>query len=212
MISGALWNIILGIAGGIISSVIVSRVFLLQSEIQNYLDSLEFGLNKINYLHGMMHVLKIILQQKYDEQEKKHSEMEKKGYKTEAEYYAAHKGARWIDADELQKEIIQKANAEADKIYDELRNMNVKGKEANKVMQIYVDYVTKIQSMQEVPFSLIDETTRLHDKAIAQFTEYKKKSSKRLLKRLFTDKVMIVLYSMVLTIIVTAVAAKVAGL
>ena len=28
MISGALWNIILGIAGGVISSVIVSRVFL----------------------------------------------------------------------------------------------------------------------------------------------------------------------------------------
>ena len=212
MISGALWNIILGIAGGIISSVIVTRVFLLQSEIQNYLDSLEFGLNKINYLHGMMHVLKIILQQKFDEQEKKHSEMEKKGYKTEAEYYAAHKGIRWIDADELQKEIISKANAEADKIYDELRNMNVKGKEANKVMQAYVDYVTKIQSMKEVPFTLIDETTRLHDKAAAQFAEYKKKSSKRLMKRLFTDKVMIVLYIVVFVIVLASVATKIAGL
>lgn len=212
MISGALWNIILGIAGGIISSVIVSRVFLLQGEIQNYLDSLEFGLNKINYLQGIMHVLKIILQQKCDEREKKYSEMEKKGYKSEAEYYAAHRGVDWIDANELQKEIIQKANAEADKIYDELRNMNVKGKEANKVMQTYVEYVTKIQCMKEVPFSLIDETTRLHDKAIAQFAEYKKKSSKRLLKRLFTDRVMSFLYIMVFAIVVAAVAAKIAGL
>ena len=212
MISSALWNIILGIAGGIISSVIVSRVFLLQSELQNYLDSLEAGQNKLNYLNGMVHFLKFVLQQKYDEQEKKHSEMEKKGYKTEAEYYAAHRGKEWIDAEELQKRIIKKANDEAEKIFDELRNMNIKGKEANKVMEAYAAYVSKIQSMKEVHFSLIDETTKLHDKATAQYEEYKKKSRKRLLKRLFTDRVMIGLYILVLAIIIAAIAAKVAGL
>ena len=212
MISGALWNIILGIAGGIISSVIVSRVFLLQSEMQNYLDALESGCNKLNYLDGMVHFLRFVLQEKYDAQEKKHSEMEKKGYKCEAEYYAAHQGTEWIDADELQKRIVQKANDEAEKIFDELRNMNVKGREANKVMETYVAYVSKIQSMKEVHFSLIDETTKLHDKATVQYEEYKKKSRKRLLKRLFTDRVMIVLHIMVFVIIVAAVAAKIAGL
>ena len=212
MIFSALWNIILGIAGGIISSVIVSRVFLLQSKFQNCLDSLEFGLGKINYLHGMMHVLKIILQQKFDEQEKMHSEMAEKGYKTEEEYYVAHKGVRWIDADELQKDIVKKANAEAAKIYDELRNVNVKDEAANKIVMAYLDYVIKIQSMENVTFSLIEEITRLQDKAATQFTKYKKKNSRRFLKRLFTDKLMLALYIVIFAIVLAAVVAKIAGL
>ena len=58
----------------------------------------------------------------------------------------------------------------------------------------------------------IDETTKLHDKATAQFEEYKKKSRKRLLKRLFTDHVMIGLYILVIAIISAAVAATVVGM
>ena len=64
-ISNLLWNILLGVIGGIISSVIVSRVFLLHSELQNYFDSLESGLRKIHYLHGIIRSLKMVMQLDY---------------------------------------------------------------------------------------------------------------------------------------------------
>lgn len=211
MVSSALWNVVLGIVGGIISSIIVSRVFLLQSEVQSYLDALETGLRKVNYLQGMVHILRLVLQHKYDAHEKKCSEMQKHGYKCEKEYYAAHRNVDWIDADELQKELIQKANDEAGKIFDELRNISIKGDDANEVMRTCVDYVTKIQSMQEVPFSLIDETTKLHDKAVAQFEEYRKESKNRLIKKLFSDRVMIALYILVAIIVIAAIFTKSIG-
>ena len=82
MIFSALWNIILGIAGGIISSVIVSRVFLLQSKFQNCLDSLEFGLGKINY------ALVIYIEHLYTYLSQLMSEIV---------YYIANKGAKSVD-------------------------------------------------------------------------------------------------------------------
>lgn len=48
MIFDILWNIILGVTGGIISSVIVSRVFLIQGDNQKQLELLETNINKIS--------------------------------------------------------------------------------------------------------------------------------------------------------------------
>lgn len=210
-ISNLLWNILLGVIGGIISSVIVSRVFLLHSELQNYFDSLESGLRKIHYLHGIIRSLKMVMQLDYDTDIDKQEQMKIHGYKSEDEYYASKKGARWVDAVELKKTLVKLANDEATKVFDELRNLNIKGKEANKVLEIYVTYVNKIKSMQEAPFSLVDETTRLYNQAIDQFDQYKSKSGNRLVKRILTDKVMIFLFVVVLLIVVGVIVSKFFG-
>ena len=54
MIFDILWNVILGIVGGIISSVIVSRVFFLHGDNQKQLDHLSTNVCKINYLLGKL--------------------------------------------------------------------------------------------------------------------------------------------------------------
>lgn len=210
-ISNLLWNILLGVIGGIISSVIVSRVFLLHSELQNYFDSLESGLRKIHYLHGIIRSLKMVMQLDYDTDIDKQEQMKIHGYKSEDEYYASKKGVRWVDAVELKKTLVKLANDEATKVFDELRNLNIKGKEANKVLEIYVTYVNIIKSMQEAPFSLVDETTRLYNQAIDQFDQYKSKSGNRLVKRILTDKVMIFLFVVVLLIVVGVIVSKFFG-
>lgn len=212
MIFNVLWNIVLGIIGGIISSVIVSRVFLLQSEIQKVMESLESGLYKLNYLHGMVYTLRIVLQHKYDEREKKHAEMERRGYKTEEEYYVAHRDIDWIDANDLQKEIIKKANNEAERAFDELRNINTNDHEANEIIDTYINYVNKIQFMKEVSFSFVDEVGHLHDEAIKQFEKYKKNNGRRIFKRILTDRVMICLYILIFLIIAATITTKILGI
>ena len=78
-------------------------------------------------------------------------------------------------------------------------------------MEIYVTYVNKIKSMQEAPFSLVDETTRLYNQAIDQFDRYKSKSGNRLVKRILTDKVMIFLFVVVLLIVVGVIVSNFFG-
>lgn len=212
MLSNVLWNIFLGVIGGTISSVIVSRVFLLQNELQSHFDALESGLRKIHYLHGIIHTLKTVMQLDYDTDIDKHEQMKIHGYKSEDEYYASKKNARWIDAVELKKHLIKLANDEAQKIFDELRNLNIKGKESTTLLDTYVTYVNKIKSMQEAPFSLIDETSRLYNKAIDQFDQYKEGASKRLIKRVITDRTMIVLLVIVLFVAIGFVVAKFFGI
>ena len=212
MLSDVLWNIFLGVIGGTISSVIVSRVFLLQNELQSHFDALESGLRKIHYLHGITHTLKTVMQLDYDTDIDKHEQMRIHGYKSEDEYYASKKNARWIDAVELKKHLIKLANDEAQKVFDELRNLNIKGKESTSLLDTYVTYVNKIKSMQEAPFSLIDETSRLYNKAIDQFDQYKEGASKRLIKRVVADRTMIILFVIVLLIAIGFGIAKFFGI
>lgn len=166
---------------------------------------------KLVYLHGIIRSLKMVMQLDYDTDIDKQEQMKIHGYKSEDEYYASKKGARWVDAVELKKTLVKLANDEATKVFDELRNLNIKGKEANKVLEIYVTYVNKIKSMQEAPFSLVDETTRLYNQAIDQFDRYKSKSGNRLVKRILTDKVMIFLFVVVLLIVVGVIVSNFFG-
>ena len=71
----------------------------------------------------------MVMQLDYDTDIYKQEQMKIHGYKSEDEYYASKKGARWVDAVELKKTLVKLANDEATKVFDELRNMNIKGKE-----------------------------------------------------------------------------------
>ena len=48
------WNLILGISGGIISGIIVSRIFLIQEDFQNQINSFDLLLRKLGYTSGMI--------------------------------------------------------------------------------------------------------------------------------------------------------------
>ena len=81
------WNLILGISGGIISGIIVSRIFLIQGDFQNQINSFDLLLRKLGYTSGM---IRTVQEFSYDSDIKMHNEMKKEGISTEEEYYKAH--------------------------------------------------------------------------------------------------------------------------
>lgn len=101
-----LWNLILGISGGIISSIIVSRIFLIQGDFQNQLNSFELLLRKLGYTSGMLFGIRTVQEFSYDSDIEMHKEMEKEGLSTEDEYYKAHSDRDWISKDKLIKNIL----------------------------------------------------------------------------------------------------------
>ena len=58
------WNLILGISGGIISGIIVSRIFLIQGDFQNQINSFDLLLRKLGYTSGMMEYVDSIVDPK----------------------------------------------------------------------------------------------------------------------------------------------------
>ena len=66
MIFNTLWTILLGVIGGIISSLIVSRVFLIQSEYQDQVRFVDRIIRKVGYISGFLHSAEAILKVSYD--------------------------------------------------------------------------------------------------------------------------------------------------
>ena len=73
------WNLILGISGGIISGIIVSRIFLIQGDFQNQINSFDLLLRKLGYTSGMLFGIRTVQEFSYDSDIKMHNEMKKEG-------------------------------------------------------------------------------------------------------------------------------------
>lgn len=97
MIFNTLWTIILGICGGIISSIIVSRVFMIQTDFQNQLQVVEQAIRRLSLISGYISAVKAVFEVSYDEDIK----MEKEGFKCEMAYIAAHSDKEWISKSAL---------------------------------------------------------------------------------------------------------------
>ena len=63
------YNILLGIIGGIISSIIVSRMFLISSEFKEEMNRLRQLMYKVGYFTGALDMHKDILSVVYDEKD-----------------------------------------------------------------------------------------------------------------------------------------------
>ena len=80
MIFNTLWTILLGVIGGIISSLIVSRVFLIQSEYQDQVRFVDRIIRKVGYISGFLHSAEAILKVSYDHNIQMEKEIKEKGY------------------------------------------------------------------------------------------------------------------------------------
>ncbi len=66
MIFNVLWTILFGIIGGIISSLVVSKMFLIQSKYQNQLSFVAQIVRKMNYISAFLKSAKAIFEVSYD--------------------------------------------------------------------------------------------------------------------------------------------------
>lgn len=206
-----LWTILLGIVGGIISSIIVSRVFMIQGEYQQQMKFVESVIRKLGMIAAYLFAFKAVFEVSYDEDIRIEHEMKEKGYKCEMEYYAAHKDKEWISASKL----IDTFKTELLKIVEatkgEILNANVDDKTLSDLLRDINNYLHSISSQKELNFSTINQLKETEQEILDKYDNCKRVSGKQLAKLVLKDKVMIILYILVALLIASTVLAFVLG-
>lgn len=198
-----LWTILLGIVGGIISSIIVSRVFLIQGEYQQQMKFVESIIRKLGMIAAYLFAFKAVFEVSYDEDIRIEQEMKEKGYKCEMEYYAAHKDKKWISETDLLDTFRTELLKVVETAKSEINNANIADQDLSNLLRDINEYLHSISSTKEFNFSIINDLKKTEQEILNKFDDCKRVSGKQLTKLVLKDKVMIALYILVGLIIVS---------
>lgn len=199
-----LWTILLGIVGGIISSVIVSRVFVIQGEYQQQVKFVESIIRKLGMISGYLIVCRKVFELSYDQDILIEKEMKEKGYNDELEYYAAHRDKNWISTKDLLRTFKNEVLKTAETAKKEILNSNIKDKELSVLLKDVNGYLHDITSVKEFNFSIINQFEKTEKEILNKFDNCKRVSGKQLIKLVLRDKLMVVLYILVGLLVVSA--------
>lgn len=191
-----LLTILLGVAGGIISSIIVSRVFWIMSDLKDSQDILDTEYGKLCFLHGSVDVIKLLIKDDYDRVTKSHNSSEDE------------KSITPYSKEDL-KPLLDGIKKEADKEWIYLVYLNIKGKEVTDIIDTFIRYLDKLKAIDIPTFEFIDGVETLFGDCRQRIDNYKSKNGKRFVKRILSDKIMIVLYVIVLLIILATILTAV---
>ena len=211
MVYSALWNIMLGIVGGIISSVIVSKVFLIQGEYQEQCKRMEHLLHKLYYIGGFYRTAKAGLEVSYDGELEKQHEMKEKGYRCEVEYYAAHKEKRWISLDDLLEKFMNEVHKIASSAHDELMTSSLSIKAFHPVVAKMERLFSQVSHLKEFTFSEINDFERNLDEITKEFDTIRKVSGKQIFSLIIHNKTMITLFVIVSLLAILTVVSGIIG-
>ena len=207
MISSNLWNIFIGIFSGVISSIIVSKVFLIYGDNQKQLEILETNINKIDFIHGELSAMKKVTEVFHDQEIDMRSRANPYEGASDEEILSSQEMT-----DDLQKRILVMLKKDIDKINVELNHIFCVNQEAMVVIKSYSDYIRRIKKMKACTFSAYNEIDELWNRADKQFEKYARSNKKRLIKQIMTDPFLIVLCIFVLLIIVITVITQILGI
>ena len=207
MISSNLWNIFIGIFSGVISSIIVSKVFLIYGDNQKQLEILETNINKIDFIHGELSAMKKVTEVFHDQEIDMRSRANPYEGASDEEIITSQEMT-----DDLQKRILVMLKKDIDKINVELNHIFCVNQEAMVVIKSYSDYIRRIKKMKACTFSAYNEIDELWNRADKQFEKYARSNKKRLIKQIMTDPFLIVLCIFVLLIIVITVITQILGI
>lgn len=151
------FNLLVGILGGVISSVIVSRVFLIQGEYQQELRFVEHIIRKLGMLSGYFQAVVAVFEVDYDGELKMQQEMRQKGYKSEREYYAANKDKNWISKSDLLSAFLTEVKKITKVAKEEIYNARIVDKELTAILNLIVGHLSEIDKIKEFSFSQLHE-------------------------------------------------------
>ena len=197
-----LFNLLVGVLGGIISSVIVSRVFFIQGEHQQQLRFVEHIIRKLGMLSGYFQAVKAVFEGDYDGELKMQQEMRQKGYKTEEEYYAANKDKNWISKSALLNTFLVEMKKITKAAEEEIYNARIVDKQLTEILTLILEHLSDVDRIKEFSFSQLHELEKKQKEIINRYETYRRVSGKQLTKLILKDKTMIVLYALVGIIIV----------
>lgn len=207
-----LLNFLVGILGGIISSVIVSRVFFIQGEFQQQLRFVEQIVRKLGMLSGYFLAVKAVFEVDYDGELEMKQEMQQKGYKTEEEYYAAHKEKNWISKSALLNAFLVEIKKIIGEAKEEIRNARIDDKQLTEILTSIMEHLSEMNKIKEFSFSQLHNFEKKQDEIVNQYETYRKVSGKQLTKLILKDRTMIVLYVLVGIIIVCTIVMRCVGI
>lgn len=207
-----LLNFLVGILGGIISSVIVSRVFFIQGEFQQQLRFVEQIVRKLGMLSGYFLAVKAVFEVDYDGELEMKQEMQQKGYKTEEEYYAAHKEKNWISKSALLNAFLVEIKKIIGEAKEEIRNARIDDKQLTEILTSIMEHLSEMNKIKEFSFSQLHNFEKKQDEIVNQYETYRKVSGKQLTKLILKDRTMIVLYVLVGIIIVCTIVTRCVGI
>ena len=191
------WTILLGVIGGIISSMIVSRVFLIQSEYQNQVRFVDRIIRKVGYISAYLHSAEAILMVSYDHNIQMEKEIKEKGYHSEKEYYTAHADEDWISKKDVLEVFHQKIEQTVKSINEDLSYNIVEDTQLNKLIRDIVSYVHDVSSIKEYTFSQISQLLQEEQDLFKQYDAYIRLSGKKLVGLVVKDKIMVILFVIV---------------
>lgn len=207
-----LLNFLVGILGGIISSVIVSRVFFIQGEFQQQLRFVEQIVRKLGMLSGYFLAVKAVFEVDYDGELEMKQEMQQKGYKTEEEYYAAHKEKNWISKSALLNAFLVEIKKIIGEAKEEIRNARIDDKQLTEILTSIMEHLSEMNKIKEFSFLQLHNFEKKQDEIVNQYETYRKVSGKQLTKLILKDRTMIVLYVLVGIIIVCTIVTRCVGI
>lgn len=211
MLFNSLFNILLGIFGGVISSVVVSRIFLIQSEYQSQLRFVSQNIRRLSIVDGYLHAVRAIFEVSYDTDIKIQKEMEQRGYKTEDEYYAAHRDKSWISKNDVLNIFLSEIKQTATLIKNDIIGISVDDQYLQAILSNISRYISSITTLNELTFSKVNELDHQFRTISSDYENYKQLSTKQLLVLALKDNLMIVLYILLGLLIAGTIAAHILG-
>lgn len=212
MIFNLFWTILLGVIGGIISSVIVSKVFLIHSEYHQQVKFVEQIIRKLEAVSSYFTVTKMVFEFSYDQDIEMEHEMKAQGYRTEDEYYAAHKDRRWISKSALLETFLKEMKKTARDITDEIVNAHIEDPQLTLFLKDSLEYLHWASSIKEFTFDLINENKKRKQMLLDSFDSYKNMTTKQLLKLIVKDRLMIVLFVIIVLLTLGTIISYLTGI
>lgn len=179
-------NLLIGIIGGIYSSVIVSRVFLLREELEEQLSNLRKKTYYFGTLAAFFDVTEMILKLQSDTSEEINEEI-----KQDPEYLKTHDIIHASDVIRTMKyEMLDKT---VEKICQEDNPLILKRKQFIELRNETEKIVRKYKDIKQFKFKIVDESKKEIKELEQKYEVCLSKRNKYLFARIFKDKVMIVL-------------------
>lgn len=186
-----LFNLLIGIIGGIFSSIIVSRIFLIGQELEIQLDILRKNSYCLGSISAFFDVIEIILKNAYDTSvELKHN----------PEYSNSHDLIELKPTiDTLCKEILIKSIDEIDQFNDSLI---ITEKTLYKLHTDTVQITKEFKDIKDYKFDTIDSCKKQISDLNTRYSKCFKEKNSKFFSLVLKDKIMIVLYIVFLLICV----------
>lgn len=176
-------NLLIGIIGGIFSSIIVSRIFLIRQEYQNQLDVLRKNSYCLGSIGAFLDVIEIVLKTSYDTS----VEIEK-----DPNYIATHnlKDEKLL-IDALRKELLFKTITEIDQFNDALI---LTEPHLYKLHTDTIQFTKDLKDIKEYKFDIVDSSKKQLSELTKRYNKCFKEKSSKYFSLVIKDKIMIILY------------------